>query len=151
MWLLHFLPDSFIQFIVHTILLAGIVGCVLFFFVVNRLLRWFPPLSKYVTLAQVASAALLAAGIYFEGGYATEMQWRERVAEMEAKVAKAEEESKAANLALDKKSAEKVKVIKGREVIVKQYIDREVAKYNNQCVIPKAFIDAHNMSAEQPK
>ncbi len=151
MWLLHFLPDSFIQFIVHTILIAGVVGCFLFFFVINRLLRWFPPLSRYVTLAQIASAVLLAAGVYFEGGYSTEMQWRERVREMEAKVAQAEAESKEANDKLDKRSTEKVKVIQGKQVVVKQYIDREVTKYNDQCNIPKPFIDAHNQSAEAPK
>lgn len=151
MWLLHFLPDSFIQFVVHTILIAGVVGCFLFFFVINKLLRWFPPVSRYVTLAQITSAALLAAGIYFEGGYSTEMQWRERVREVEAKVAKAEEEAKAANVALDKKSHEKVKIIQGKQIVVKKYIDREVTKYNDQCVIPKVFVDAHNQSAEQPK
>lgn len=151
MWLLHFLPDSFIQFIVHAILLAGIVGVVLSFFVINRILRFFPPFASYYKIAQVVSVVLLISGIYFEGGYSAEMQWRERVREMEAKVAKAEEEAKEANIALDKKSAEKVKVIKGREIIVKQFIDREVAKYNDQCNIPKAFVDAHNMAAEQPK
>jgi len=151
MWLLHFLPDSFIQFIVHTILLAGIVGCITTFYLANKILRAWPPLAVYYKTAQIASVVLLVSGIYFEGGYSAEMQWRERVAEMEAKVAKAEEESREANVKLDKKSAEKVKVIKGREVVVKQFIDREVAKYNDKCDIPKAFVDAHNQSAEQPK
>jgi uncharacterized membrane protein (DUF106 family) len=151
MWILHFLPDSFIQFIVHAILLAGIVGCVLSFFVINKILRFFPPLAGYYRIAQVVSVVLLVSGIYFEGGYSTEMQWRERVREMEAKVAAAEAESKQANDKLDKKSVERVKVIQGKQVVVKQYIDREVAKYNDQCVIPKPFIDAHNQSAEQPK
>jgi hypothetical protein len=151
MWLLHFLPDSFIQFIVHTILLAGIVGCIATFYLANKILRAWPPLAVYYKTAQIASVVLLVSGIYFEGGYSAEMQWRERVAEMEAKVAKAEEESREANVKLDKKSAEKVKVIKGREIVVKQFIDREVAKYNDKCDIPKAFVDAHNQSAEQPK
>jgi hypothetical protein len=151
MWLLHFLPDSFLQFIVHAILILGIIGTLLSFFVINRILMAFPMLAGYYRAAQIVSLVLLFSGVYFEGGYATERQWRERVAEMEAKVAKAEEESKAANAALDKKSHEKVKVIQGRQVVVKQYIDREVAKYNDQCTIPKPFIDAHNQSAEQPK
>ena len=69
---------------------------------------------------------------------------------MEAKVAQAEAESKEANTKLDKKSADKVKVIQGKQIIVKQYIDREVAKYNDKCEIPKAFVDAHNQSAEPP-
>ena len=151
MWLLHFLPDSFLAFVVNAVLVLGILGTILAFFVINPILRWFPPLSKYVTVAQVVSLLVLTAGVYFKGGYSAEMQWRERVAEMQAKVAQAEEQSKAANAALDKKSAEKVRVIKGREIVVKQFIDREVAKYNDKCEIPRAFVDAHNMSAEQPK
>ena len=148
MWILHFLPDSFIQFIVHAILIAGLVGSFLSFFVINKLLRWFPPLSNYITLAQIASAVLLVAGVYFEGGYSTEMQWRERVREMEAKVAKAEAESKEANAALEKKSAEKVNAIKQRGQVVYQYIDREVSKYDKTCVIPKEVVRAHNAAAK---
>ena len=118
MWLLHFLPDSFIQFIVHTILIAGVIGCIVSFFA----LKYVPFIAGYKKIAQLISVVLLVSGIYFEGGYSTEMQWRERVREMEAKVAKAEEESKAANEALDKKGDQKVKVIQGRQVVVKQYI-----------------------------
>ena len=150
MWLLHFLPDTFLAFIVNAVLVLGVLGTVLAFFVINPILRWFPPLSKYVTLAQVASLVVLTAGVYFKGGYSTEMMWRERVAEMEAKVAQAEAESREANTKLDKKSADKVKVIQGKQIIVKQYIDREVAKYNDKCEIPRAFVDAHNQSAEPP-
>jgi hypothetical protein len=151
MWLLHFLPDSFIQFIVHTILFAGVVGCILSFYFVNKILRFWPPFAAYFKTAQIASVVLLVSGIYFEGGYSAEMQWRARVAEMEARVAQAEQQSTDANKALAKKSKEKVKVIEGKRVIVKQYIDREVAKYNDQCVIPKEFVKAHNDSAESTK
>jgi hypothetical protein len=148
MWILHFLPDSFIQFIVHTILLAGIVGTILSFFVINKVLRFFPPFASYYKIAQVVSVILLFSGVYFEGGYSTEMQWRERVREMEAKVAKAEEESKAANDKLDKKSAERVKVIQGKQIIVKQYIDREITKYDSTCKIPQEVVKAHNAAAK---
>lgn len=148
MWILHFLPDSFIQFIVHAILLAGVVGTFLTFFVVNKILRAFPFLSQYVTIAQVVSAVLLVSGVYLEGGYSTEMQWRERVREVEAKVAVAEQQAKDANVKLDKKAQEKVKVIQGKQVIVKQYIDREVVKYDDSCKIPKEVVKAHNAAAK---
>lgn len=148
MWVLHFLPDSFIQFIVHTILLVGVLGTFLSFFVVNKVLKLVPFVSQYVKIAQIVSAVLLVAGVYFEGGYSTEMQWRERVREMEAKVAKAEEESKAANEKLDAKSAEKVKSIRDKTVVVKQYIDREVTKYDATCPIPAPVIKAHNAAAK---
>ena len=87
MWLLHFLPDSFLQFIVHAILIAGVVGTFLSFFVINKILMAFPPFASYYKAAQAISIVLLVAGIYFEGGYATEMQWRARVAELEKNVA----------------------------------------------------------------
>lgn len=149
MWLLHFLPDSFLQFVVHAILLAGVLGTLLFYFIIGKFP--IPLLGGYIRLGKILSAILLVSGIYFEGGFSNEMQWRERVREMEAKVAKAEEEAKEANKALDNKSKEKVKVIRERGVVVKQYIDREVAKYDNQCVIPKEFVKAHNDAAEVPK
>ena len=147
MWLLHFLPDSFIQFIVHAILVAGIVGTFLSFFVVNKILRAVPALSQYVTIAQIISALTLVAGVYFEGGYSAEMQWRARVAEAEAKVVIAEQQAKTANVELDKKGHEKVKVIKEKGIVVKQYIDREVIKYDSTCNIPNEVIKAHNAAA----
>lgn len=157
MWLLHFLPDSFIQFIVHTILVVGLVGTFLSFFVVNKILRAFPFLSQYVTIAQVGSAILLVAGVYLEGGYSTEMQWRARVAEVEAKVAEAEEKSKIVNTVIEQKTVEKIKVIQGKTEYITQYIDREIVKYDTKfmpggaCEIPKEFIKAHNDAAEAPK
>ena len=148
MWLLHFLPDSFLQFIVHAILIAGVVGCFLSFFVVNKILMAFPPFASYYKAAQAISVVLLVAGIYFEGGYAAEAQWRARVAEVEAKVAIAEQEAKDANTKLDKKKKEKVKVIREKAIVVKQYIDREVTKYDATCPIPAPVVKAHNAAAK---
>jgi len=153
MWVLHFLPDSFIQFIVHAILLIGIIGSFLSFFVVNKILRAFPFLSQYVTIAQIVSAVLLVAGVYLEGGYSTEMQWRERVREMESKVAVAEQQAKEANVVIDTKGAEKVKIIREKGLVVKQYIDREVVKYDTkfmpggECEMPEPVIKSHNAAA----
>ena len=149
MWLLHFLPDSFLQFIVHTILIAGLIGTVLSFFVVNKILMAVPMLSRYVNVAQLVSAITLAAGVYFEGGYSAEMQWRARVAEVEAKVAQAEQEAKAANEQLDEKSKEKVNEIQVKQVVVKQYIDREVTKYDSTCTVPAPVVKALNAAAKQ--
>jgi len=149
MWILHFLPDSFLQFVVHAILIAGLIGCFLSFFVVNKILMAVPMLSRYVNVAQLVSAITLAAGVYFEGGYSAEMQWRARVAEVEAKVAQAEQEAKAANEQLDEKSKEKVNEIQVKQVVVKQYIDREVTKYDSTCTVPAPVVKALNAAAKQ--
>ena len=148
MWILHLLPTSVIQVIVHTILLAGIIGCFLSFFIINRILCLFPPLAGYHKLLQIISAALLISGIYLQGGYSTELQWRERVKEVEAKVGAAEAKASEANAALAKKSEVKVKVIRQKALVVKQYIDREVIKYDTACIIPSPVIKAHNAAAK---
>ena len=157
MWLLHFLPDSFLQFIVHAILIVGVVGCFLSFFVINRLLMAFPPFASYYKTAQIVSVVLLVAGIYFEGGYAAEKQWRERVAEVEQKLAAAEQASTELNTRLNTAGQQRIKVIRGQTQVVRQYIDREVVRYDTkflpggQCEIPQEFIQAHNKSAERTK
>ena len=151
MWLLHFLPDSYLAFIVNAVLILGLAATVLTCFLLKYLVRLIPALAPNVFVAQVISVAVFLCGVYFKGGYSTEMLWRERVAEVEEKLAQAEKESQAATAKLEKKSQQKVQVIQGRQVIVKQYIDREVTKYDSQCVIPEAFVRAHNDSAEAPK
>ena len=77
--------------------------------------------------------------------------WLDRVHEMEAKVAKAEEESKLANDKLNEKTQQVRTQIQTKTTIVKQYIDREVTKYDSQCVVPKEFVKAINDAAEPPK
>jgi hypothetical protein len=73
--------------------------------------------------------------------------WEERVREMEAKVAKAEVESKEANIKIDEKVQQQKTKIVEKQVVVKQYIDREIVKYDNTCVVPKEFIEVHNKAS----
>jgi hypothetical protein len=85
--------------------------------------------------------------VYFKGGYSSEMAWRERVAEMEKKVAEAEQQSQVANVVIYKKGAEKIQIIREKGEIIKEYVDREVTKYDNTCVIPNEVVRAHNAAA----
>ena len=146
MFILHFLPDSLIFWVVNLILLAGGVLTIVGFFV-----RSVPIINRYQLPFQLLGIALLTIGMYLRGGYAIEQQWRERVADVEKKLVAAEEKSKIATAKIDTQTIEKIKVIQGREVVVKQYIDREVVKYNNSCVIPTEFVKAHNDAAERPR
>lgn len=148
MWLLHLLPDSLLAFIVDAVLLAGILSTVITCFLLKHLIRFVPTLAPHAKIAQIASIALLLSGVYFKGGYSSEMAWRERVREMEARVAQAEKESQAANDKLAEGGKEKIKVIREKGVIIKQYVDREVARYDNQCVIPNSVVKAHNAAAK---
>ena len=146
MWILNFIPDTFLHMAIFSVIATGIVIYMASFF-----LALFPVLIPYKPIFHVLSLFFILIGIYFAGGYGTEIEWRKRVKDMEAKVALAEEQSKKANIKLDNKAQQKVKIIREKGLVVKQYIDREVTKYDNQCVIPKEFVKAHNDSVENTK
>jgi len=148
MFILHFLPDAFLAFVVDAVLISGVLATVLTCFLLKHVIRLIPALSPHVKIAQIASIILLLSGVYFKGGYSSEMAWRERVREMEARVAQAEAQSAEANAKLDSKGKEKIKIIREKGIIIKQYVNREVAKYDNTCVIPGAVVKAHNAAAE---
>lgn len=151
MWLLHFMPDSLLAFIVDATVIAGVVATVLTCFLLKYLIRFVPALAPHVKTAQILSVLLLLSGVYFRGGYSAEMAWRERVHEMEQKVAQAEQQAREANQQLEKKAEKQVQVIRQRGKTITQYIETEIVKRDNQCQIPQEFVRAHNMAAERVK
>ena len=100
MWMLAWVPDSVLLWAVHAVLIAGVVGTFLSFFLLHRIVRWLPALAPWHLLLQIISIALLVGGVYFKGGYDTEASWRAKVAEAEAQVALVEEQSKELNTKL---------------------------------------------------
>ena len=152
MWILHFLPDVLILWFCNILLVTGVVLTAAGFFA-DRI----PVVAQYQLPFRVLGIALLVIGVYFRGGLAVEQQWRERVAEVEAKLAVAEQKSAETNTKIDTVAREKIKIIRGQTQIVRQYIDREVVKYDTkfmpggQCEIPQEFIQAHNKSTERTK
>ena len=146
MWILHFLPDGIILWFCNCLLFAGIVANIAGF-VAHRV----PVLGPYQLGLKLGGILLLVLGVYFRGGLAVEQEWRERVATVEAKLAVAEKASAEANSQIDTRVQKQVTSIRQRMTYVKQYVDREVVRYNDQCAIPQTFINAHNAAAEAPK
>jgi len=144
MWILKWLPD----WIFYVTLLAGVIG-----YLATYLIKYIPVpfVYMYKTPIQLGSIAAIVIGTFMTGAIYDNNAWLDRVHEMEAKVAKAEQESKEANTKIDNKTQEvKTKIVE-KQVLIKQYVDREVTKYDNQCIIPKEFIKALNDAAEAPK
>jgi hypothetical protein len=145
MWILHFLPDAVILWFCNCLLIVGIALTVAGFFAHRIPLVW-----QYQLPFKVLGIALLSLGVYFRGGYSVEMDWRERVAEVEAKLKVAEEKSTKENTRIETRVVQKTEYITRRGQDIVKYVDREVAKYDNTCAIPKPFIEAHNRAAEAP-
>jgi hypothetical protein len=154
MWILHFLPDTLILWFCNLLLLTGVALTVAGFFV-HRIP--FPLLWQYQLPFKILGIALLVLGVYFRGGYGVEMAWRERVAEVEARLKAAEEQSANENTRIETKTVNRTRLIRERGEEIVKYVDREVVKYDTKfmpggiCEIPREFIKSHNDAAEVPK
>jgi preprotein translocase subunit SecF len=151
MWILSWLPDSALLYIINTVLLVGAVGSFLSFFLLHKILNKIPALAPYHLLIQVVSAVLLVAGIYFKGGYSVEMSWREKVKEAEAKVAVIEEQSNELNkqLEIERKKKQQVKVEYYNTV--KTQIKEVEKVINADCRIDPKVNELINKAATNPE
>ena len=141
MWILKWLPD----WIFYVILLAGVVG-----YLATYLLRFIPIpfVYMYKTPIQLGSVALIVFGTFMSGAIYDNNAWEDRVHELEAKMKVAEQKSIAANEEINKKTEETKTKIVEKQVVLKQYVDREVVKYDKTCTIPKEFIDVYNKATD---
>lgn len=139
MWLLNILPD----WIVGVVLTVGIVGIVASF-----LGSFFPPIKPYATIVQLVSAVLIGVSVYWYGGLSERQEWEAKVSTLEKKVADAEKKSAETNTQIITKYITRTKKIQGKRDEIIKYVDREIVKYDNQCVIPKEVIDIMNEAAK---
>jgi hypothetical protein len=140
MWILSWLPN----WIFYGMVLIGVIG-----FAATYLFKYIPIpfIYMYRKPIQIGSMLAIIFGTFMSGAIYDNEAWEARVKEMEAKVAKAEEQSKEANTVIESKVEKAKEKIVQKQVVVKQYIDREVVKYDNTCVIPKEFVEVHNKAA----
>jgi hypothetical protein len=88
------------------------------------------------------------AGVYFKGGIGVEMEWRAKVAELEAKVAAAESKSKEKNVEIQKVYIDKIKTVKETQVVIQEKIKEVQVNIDSQCKITTDTIDILNNSAK---
>ena len=139
MWILNFLPNI----VFHIILTLGIVGIIAGF-----ILGFIPFINQYKLPIQVISIILTVLGVWYEGGIAKDHEYKLRIAELEKKVAIAEEKSKTANEAIQHRVKEKIKVVKQNVYLTKEII-KEVAgpQIDAVCTLPKSAVSLHNSAS----
>jgi len=140
MWYLSLLPNAFF----HAIVIAGVVAVL-----GSMFLKMVPIVNKYYIPMRIIGFVVFTFGIYFEGGLANEEQWVAKVKEMEVKVAAAEAEGKKETIKIQQKVVVQEKIIREKGEDIVRYIDREIVKYVNSCIIPKEVIDTHNKAAKK--
>lgn len=140
-WILSFIPDAVLNWVYWLIIFAGLTG--LF---AGWLGRFIPLYGKYVGILKPVGIALLVLGVWLRGGYDVEMAWRDKLKQVEAKVAIAEAESKDANTQLVKEKKKKAKIRKEYITTVKERIVEKQAQIDAKCEldpsVPQILNDA---------
>jgi hypothetical protein len=147
MWLLSLawgaIPDSLIVWVINTVLLTGLIVTVVSFFI-----KFIPFVNAYKLPIQILGIILLAIGLFFKGGYATETMWRERVAAMEEKIAEAEVKSAKTNTVIQKVYVDKVKVVKDTQYVIQERIKEVEKLIDKECKVAPEAVDIHNDAAK---
>jgi 4-hydroxyphenylpyruvate dioxygenase-like putative hemolysin len=98
-------------------------------------------------MIKIVSSILLVLGLFLQGALAYKESTALAVAELEAKLAKAEAKSAQTNTVIVEKIVKDTEVIRTKGKTITEYVDREVVKYNNICLLPSEVIRAHNAAA----
>ena len=144
MWILSFIPDSFLIWVINIIVLAGAAATIAGFF-----LKRIPFVNNYATPIQLTGVILLVAGVYFKGGYSTEMAWRVKVDEMNAQIDKIKAESTKASKQVVYKYIERTKVVKEKNNAIRNQVTKYVSKEADaNCTIPGSAVVLHDAAAK---
>lgn len=141
MWAFSLIPDSVMTWIINLLLLGGLLGTVAGFFV-----KFIPFVNQYRRPVQVISILVLILGVWLKGGESERRVWQERVKELEAKVAKAEEASRAANAKMDKAVRDSQQQIKNNTRIIVQKVPEVITREAN-CTVPEPAVNLYNQAA----
>jgi uncharacterized membrane protein len=133
-WILEIFPN----WLWWLLLVAGLSG---------YFLAQLVPLKSYNLLLKIISGMVVAAVIFIMGLLYADGVWQQAASELQAQVKVAEAKSQQVNEVVREKIVTQTKVVKQRGETIVKYIDREVVKLDETCVIPPEFVSAHNQAA----
>jgi hypothetical protein len=140
MW--SILPAGLTHWIVNLMLLAGAVGLL-----ASWIGRWIPFFDAYARLLKPVGIVLLLGGVYFKGGEATNDAWRNKIADLEAKIAVSETKSKDANTKLSTAVKEKNQAIQESKTVIQSRLKRDAVKIDAECKLDPEAVEILNESA----
>lgn len=145
-WIVGLIPDAILNWVYIGFIVVGLTGVC-----AGWLGKYIPFYGNYVQILKPIGIALLLIGVYFKGGYNTEMAWRAKVADLEAKVKVAEDKSKQANVDLDRALKAKTKTIKEVQVVIKERIKEVEKRIDADCKVDIEAVEILNDSAKNQK
>jgi len=144
-WIISLIPDSIFVLVYYCLLIAGIA-----FYVASKLVAWIPLIKNYKFPVELLGVVGLVAGAFLLGGHGVEMSWRQRVAELEAKIKEAEEKSQQVNTVIQEKVIYKTKRITETKLVIVEKIKEVEKQIDSKCELDPAVVKIHNEAAQDP-
>ena len=141
-WMFSIIPDAVLNWVYWFIIALGITGMFAGWFS-----KFIPMYGRYIGFVKPVGIALVILGVWLRGGYDTELAWRAKVAEAEAKIVAAEAKSKETNTIIETQFRDKVKTVKEVQIVVQERIVKEAAKMDAECKIDPEAISILNQAA----
>jgi hypothetical protein len=142
-WIFSLIPDAILSWIYWAIIVVGLTGMFAGWFG-----KFIPMYGRYIGFIKPVGIALVVLGVWLRGGYDVEMAWRAKVAEAEAKVAKAEAASQEVNTKLESERKKKAKVRTEYITTVKERIVKETQVIDAECKVAPEAISILNDAAK---
>ena len=138
-WVLQLIPDSVFTWFTYLLFSAGTL-----LYVASKLITIIPLMGRYKLPAELIAIAALVIGAYFGG----QLSYRSAIADLKARVAVAEQQSKDANLALEKKTQEHItelrKTKNANKTIIREVAGRQI---DSQCTLPNSAVSLHDSAS----
>lgn len=141
-WMFSIIPDAVLNWVYWAIIAIGITGMF-----AGWISKFIPMYGRYIGFIKPVGIALVVLGVWLRGGYDTEMAWRAKVAEAEAKVVAAEAKSKETNTVIQTQYRDKVKTVKEVQIVVQERIVKEAAQMDAECKVDASAISILNQAA----
>lgn len=135
LWFFGVIPEL----LVHLVLLAGVAGLILSYFM--------PEYDPRKTLVKIVSTILFVVGVYFEGGLSVKKEYKQKEREWAAKVNTAEKKSQKVITEVKEIYLDKIKVVKEVQVVVQEKIRDIAVNIDSKCQITSETVDIHNQAA----
>ena len=139
LWLLN----SWISYIVHAALIAGIVGT---FF--GSIVAKIPVIGNYGAIVKAIAMPLFVIAVFAEGYLFASTSWIEEAKKFEEKVKIAEKQSQETNIKLGQALADKNNSVKQQQIVIQEKIKEVEVKVNAECKIAPDVVKILNDAAK---
>jgi hypothetical protein len=125
-------------------MIGGLIGILVSFFI-----KFIPFINIYRTPIQIVSIIVFCSGVYWYGGYTTEMIWRDEVAKLEEQVKESEAKSKKVNTVIKKVYLDRVKIVKQDVVVIQEKIKEVSNAIDKDCKVSPEAVNLLNQAARR--